>query len=94
MNMAKSMKRNVISFQGVLGAASVTMLIGVELLSAAAAIVWALSGSLRLGSTSSIVLSVIVGIPCLVVLIKVAIMAVESEMELKAVPQKPGFDQD
>lgn len=84
------MNRNTTTFQCALSAVPVTLLIGVELLSVAAAVVWALSGSLGLGPTATYVLAILFGIPCLVVLFKVAIMAFESEMELKAAAKNPG----
>ncbi len=58
---------------------SVTTLIAVELLSAVGAFAWALSGLFNLNDVASYVLAAIVGIPSLVLVVKVARLAIESE---------------
>ncbi|MCD2176020.1 hypothetical protein [Rhizobium sp. C4] len=60
-----------------------TTLIAVELLSAVGAFAWALSGLFNLNTIASYILAVIVGIPSLGLVVKVARLAIESEHAMR-----------
>lgn len=74
--------KSKLTIKGAIGAAGLTLLIGTELYTAAMVAVWALSRLLGLEQMGHTILTVLVGLPSTALLIKVGIMAVESEKEL------------
>jgi hypothetical protein len=76
------MHRTRLPVGSLFGILSVTTLIAVGLFAAAGACAWAVSGLLDLNSTASYILAVIVGIPSLVLVGKVARLAIESELAM------------
>lgn len=76
------MKRSGLTLGSLFGIVSVTTLIAVELFSAVGAFAWALSGVFKLTDVASYVLAVIFGVPSLVLVVKVAQLALESERAL------------
>lgn len=65
----------------VFGAVAVTLFVVSEIFAAVAAAVWALSGYFGLGSMSSIVLSVILGVPGLYASVHIAWLAWQAETD-------------
>jgi hypothetical protein len=74
------MKR-VISFWSITGAIAVALFVSTELVVAAAAAVWAVSGLLALDGTAMIVFGTLVAIPSLYGIVKIAILAFEAETD-------------
>lgn len=74
------MKR-VINFRSLLGFIAVSIFVATEVIAAAAAAVWSISGLLELSAFPMIVLGTVVGFPCLYGIIMTTVMAFEAETD-------------
>ncbi len=74
------MKR-VINFWSLLGFVSISVFVATEFLAVAAALVWSVSGILQFDARSTTVLAIMIAVPTLFAVIKISILAYESETD-------------
>jgi len=82
------MKRTRLTIGSLFGVVSVTTLVAVELFAAVGAFAWALSGLFNLNDVASYLLALIVGVPTLGLVVKVAQLAIESERDMAQAEDK------
>ncbi|MCC0037961.1 MAG: hypothetical protein H6893_03060 [Brucellaceae bacterium] len=79
----ESLMSRAIPAGAILGAIAVTTLIGTEIVSVLAAAVWAVTGLLHLGPATTFVLAIAAGLPGLVSVGLLAILAINAEVDLQ-----------
>lgn len=74
------MKR-VINFKSLSGFAAVSVFVATEIIAAAGAAIWSMSGLLGLDVSATTVVAILIGVPSILGIIKTTMMAFEAETD-------------